>query len=57
MVTTVGVAEAARATYDDVGSPSLIKCLRGVVSRWVFPPPKGGDTRVSFPFIFSNLRR
>jgi hypothetical protein len=56
-VDKIGVPANVRAAYDDVGSPSLLKCLRGVVERWVFPPPKGGETRVGFPFIFSNLRR
>ncbi|MBI5509115.1 MAG: FHA domain-containing protein [Deltaproteobacteria bacterium] len=56
-VDKIGVATDVRAAYDEPGSPTLLSCLQRTVATFVFPPPKGGPTRVSFPFVFTDLRR
>ncbi len=57
VVGRVGTVAHTRIIYDEVGSDALERCLRTSIQRWVFPPPRGGTARVSFPFVFSNLRR
>jgi TonB family protein len=52
-----GTVSKTRIIYDDIGSPSLQRCVRAAVQSWVFPPPVGGSAVVSFPFQFTNLRR
>jgi len=57
VITNVGSVTDIRATYDDVGSPALVRCIKGVIGDWVFPPPKGGATRVGYPFEFARTKR
>lgn len=49
-----GSVRKARAVQDNVGSSSLVNCMRRVLGQLRFPaPPRGQIPRVYFPFVFS----
>lgn len=48
-----GLVEEAEVQEDEIGVKSLNACIRDVVLRMKFPPPRGGGTvNVTFPWIF-----
>lgn len=46
----VAMAEVAESSLNDAGAEA---CILQRVKRWRFPPTKGGDVVINFPWVFS----
>jgi len=49
-----GRAQKVNVLRNDVGSRTLVECMRQTLGTWEFPKPSGGAAEVSFSFRFSN---
>jgi hypothetical protein len=50
----IGTDGAVTAAASSGVEPQLARCIDGVVSRRVFPPPRGGTVKVRYPFTFQR---
>ena len=53
-VSTTGRVKSVRVRSSTIGSPKVASCISGVIKRWKFPRPKGGDANITFPFLFRS---
>jgi hypothetical protein len=53
-VATTGRVKSVRVRSSTVGSPKVANCISGVIKRWKFPQPKGGEANITFPFLFRS---
>ena len=51
-VGTSGKVQGLTLGGDARNLPSLTRCLKGSVLKWIFPP-NGEDSRLEFPFVFT----
>jgi len=49
-----GVAGTVRILQDDVGSPTLARCLREAIAAWRFPAPDNGLVYITIPLRFAR---
>ena len=50
----IGTDGAVTAAASSGVEPRLARCVDDVVSRRVFPPPRGGTVKVRYPFTFTR---
>jgi TonB family protein len=56
VINTGGRVNSANVTNTSISDAMMQGCITGVVMRWKFPLPRGGqDVTVSYPFAFTPL--
>lgn len=56
-INSMGMVTSIEIDEDTLGDPQVISCITGLAKRWRFPPPKGGTSTVSVPFVFRSAKR
>ncbi|MCP4676368.1 MAG: AgmX/PglI C-terminal domain-containing protein [Deltaproteobacteria bacterium] len=51
-VSKTGKVKGVRVRSSTIGSPQVASCISKRIKRWKFPRPKGGDAKITYPFIF-----
>jgi hypothetical protein len=51
----IGSDGAVTAAASSGVEPQLARCIDDVVTRRVFPPPRGGTVKVRYPFTFTRV--
>ncbi len=51
-VSTSGSVKGVRVRSSTLGNPQVANCIAGLIKRWKFPRPKGGEAVITFPFLF-----
>ncbi|MBW1811051.1 MAG: TonB family protein, partial [Deltaproteobacteria bacterium] len=54
---TIGVngkVSKVKIKSSTLNSPQVEACVARSIKRWVFPKPKGGSVKVTYPFIFNS---
>ena len=54
-VTKRGTVKNVRVRSSTIGSSKVANCISGLIKRWRFPKPKGGDVVVTYPFLFRSV--
>ena len=51
-ITAAGTISAVDIDDDSLGAPEVGGCVRAIILRWRFAPPKEAPVELSFPFVF-----
>lgn len=56
VVTKSGRVKGVRVRSSTLGSAGVASCINKLIKRWKFPPPKGGDVTITYPFLFRSVQ-
>jgi outer membrane biosynthesis protein TonB len=54
-VTKNGRVKGVRVRSSTLGSTKVSSCISNQIKKWKFPRPKGGDARITYPFLFRSV--
>jgi hypothetical protein len=54
-VTSTGKVKGVRVRSSTLGSPKVAGCISKQIKRWKFPRPKGGEAKITYPFLFRSV--
>jgi hypothetical protein len=54
-VTSTGKVKAVRVRSSTLGNPKVAGCISNKIKRWKFPRPKGGEAKITYPFLFRSV--
>ncbi|MCP4197282.1 MAG: AgmX/PglI C-terminal domain-containing protein [Proteobacteria bacterium] len=54
-VTSAGKVKGVRVRSSTLGSPKVAGCISKQIRRWKFPRPKGGEAKITYPFLFRSV--